>query len=137
MWNLDDKGQYIQVLRLDLPWAHTYADMRPGFTDRERREHIREAAVAHAPQPLPQVMWWAFRITVEKTRRAAFDIENVPKPIIDSFCRRQIQRDNSAFPSVALYLDDTVDFVRMVLLFGERCSTADHTSIEIFGRKPG
>ena len=55
MWNLDDKEQYVQILRLDLPFAHTYADMHPGFTDLERRERIRQAAVACFPEPLPKV----------------------------------------------------------------------------------
>ena len=67
-----------------------------------------------------------------KRGRRPFDIENVPKPIIDAFCARQIKRDKSEFGRVALYPDDSIDSVRLVHLSGERSEKEDATTIEIF-----
>jgi hypothetical protein len=47
MWNLDDASQCRLVVKVALPWAWTFADMRRGKTDREKRERIRAAV---APQ---------------------------------------------------------------------------------------
>lgn len=132
MWNLDDSARFVRVVFLEVPWAHTWADTRPGRTDRERRERLRRAAAGQV-QPIPQsVSWWAFRISVRKTGRRPFDIENVAKPIIDAFCARQIKRDRSEFHQVALYSDDSIDSVRFIQLFGERGRAQDSTIIEVF-----
>jgi hypothetical protein len=36
MFTLDDTDKFVKVLALEMPWAHSYADIQPGRTDRER-----------------------------------------------------------------------------------------------------
>ena len=131
MWNLDDPTQFARVLSLQVPWAHTWADMRPGKRDKDRREQLRRAAAGVIGTPPETVRWWAFRISVRKGKRRPFDVENVAKPIIDAFCARQIREDESEFGGLGLYPDDSLDSVRIVHLYGER-GDDDATTIEIF-----
>lgn len=129
MFAFDDTDRFIKVLALDVPWAHSYADMRPGKTDRERRENYRNAACGKIHST--PALWWAFRITVRKAGRP-LDVDNIAKTIIDSFCASQIARDGSAFTQLGLYPDDTFDHVRVLQVIGNRSDTADSTLIEIF-----
>ncbi|MDX4954579.1 hypothetical protein [Delftia acidovorans] len=131
MFTLDDYDKFVKVLALDVPWAHTYADTRPGKTDRERRENYRAAAIGVIQATPPSVLWWAFRITVGRAGRS-LDVDNIAKTIIDSFCARQIARDNSSFTHLGLYPDDTFDHVRILQVIGNRSTTVDSTRIEVF-----
>ena len=54
MWNLDDTSRYQKFACLDIPKAVTWADMRPGHTDKEKREMIRSVAAATLSQPIPR-----------------------------------------------------------------------------------
>lgn len=54
MFAFDDRAGFVKVLTLRVPWAHSYADMRPGKTDRERRENYRNAA-ANILQAAPAI----------------------------------------------------------------------------------
>ena len=136
MWDLTDDRFYVRVGRFEMPWAVTYADTRPGHTDREKRERIREAAaMAFTGAPI-EIKQWAFRVLVRKAGRRAFDIENVPKLIVDAFCMRQISADDSRYPYLALYEDDTIDHVVVLQVAGERVVEAESTVVEIFGRRP-
>jgi hypothetical protein len=92
-------------------------------------------ASSNFPTSIPKVEWWAFRIFVRKVGYRQFDIENVPKLIIDAFCQKQITRDGSVYKKIGLYKDDTIDYVRIVQVGGER-SAEDSTMVEIFGKKP-
>jgi len=132
MSTLDDSEKFVNVLTLEVPWVHTYADMEPGKTDRERRENYRQAALGKL-LPIPEnPLWWAVRITVEKVGRA-LDLDNVPKTIIDAFCAWQISRDGSPHTQLGLYPNDNFDYVRVVQVAGGRGPT-DCTKIEIFAR---
>lgn len=111
------------------------AATRPGHTDREKRERIREAARAALPRVPPEVIQWAFRILVRKSGARRFDIENVPKLITDAFCRRQILEDRSAFSQLALYEDDAIDHVIGLQITGERTNGPEMTIVEIFGHQ--
>lgn len=133
MFTLDDSDKFVKVLALDVPWAHTYADMRPVKTDCERRENYRNAAVGVIQAAPASVLWWAFRITVSKVGRP-LDVDNIAKTIIDSFCARQIARDRSSFTHLGLYPDDTFDHVRILQVIGNRSTTVDSTRIEVFAR---
>lgn len=130
---LDDTGRFAKVLALKVPWAHSYADMRPGKTDRERREAYRRAAIENISLTQTNALWWAFRITVEKAGRP-LDVDNVAKTIIDAFCASQIARDSSSFSQLGLYPDDTFDHVRILQVVGTRGTSADSTFIEVFAR---
>jgi hypothetical protein len=130
MIQLDDPKCFVKVLDLEVQWAHSYADMRPGKTDRERRENFRTAAAGKIAQHLG-VKWWAFRIFVQKSGRL-LDVDNVAKTIIDSFCICQIRDDVSPHLGVGLFEDDTFEFVRILQVVGRRASH-DLTRIEIFG----
>lgn len=136
MWNLDDDTRYEKVLDLDLPWATTWADTRDGHKDKEKRERIRERATIQGFAKRPDGEKWAFRISVSKCKRRAFDIENVAKPIIDAFCTKQIHRDNSQYKSVGLYPDDRLDHVVILEVAGTR-SDKDSTRVEIFAVRDG
>lgn len=46
MWDLDNQTRYVKVLELLLPWANTWADARPGHTDKKKREKTRAHSVA-------------------------------------------------------------------------------------------
>ena len=116
---------------LAVPWAHSYADMRPGFTDRERREKYRQAAVGLPKRPPDNTLWWAYRIAVKKSGRQ-LDVDNVAKTIIDGFCLAQITWDGSLHQELGLYPDDTFDFVRVLQVVGGRSTDRDCTKIEIF-----
>jgi hypothetical protein len=131
MWNLDDTTHFIPVLSLTVPWARTYADIRPGHTDREHREELRKTAIPHLiPAPV-NTLWWAVRIAVTKAGNRPFDIENVPKPIIDAFCAWQIARDRSTCLEAGLFRHDTLDHVRILQVSGQRGHTST-TRIDIF-----
>ena len=138
MWDLENEETYCRIHSFTLEEAFTYGDTRSGHTDKEKREMIRaRAAVSRDfPSQIPQVEWWAFRIFVRKAGNRRFDIENVPKLVIDAFCRRQIETDDSSYTDLALYDDDTIDFVRVIQVGGERTSGQDSMVIEIFGRRP-
>lgn len=129
-YDLGDAEHFVKVLDLEVHWAHSYADMQPGKTDRERRENYRRAATGMLA-PIPDnPRWWAFRIGVQKSGRA-LDVDNVAKTIIDAFCTLQILKDQSPCTELGLFHDDTFDHVRVLQVVGER-GAADKTRIEIF-----
>jgi hypothetical protein len=131
MFSLDDPDLFHRVLDLRVPWAHSYADMREGKTDKERREAFRAAADGQLNPTSKPVLWWAFRIHVEKVGRA-LDVDNVAKTIIDAFCSWQIARDSSTRLHLGLYPNDTFEYVRVLQVLGRRSVTSDSTHIEIF-----
>ena len=131
MFTFDESNRFVKVLSLRVPWAHSYADMRPGKTDRERRENYRNAAAAVIEDIPGDGFWWAFRITVHKSGRQ-LDVDNVAKTIIDSFSGSQIARDGSQHTNLALYPDDTFDHVRILQVIGNPRHSEDSTLIEIF-----
>jgi len=135
MWNLDDEARYVKVHSFTIPKAFTYADTRRGHTDKDKREYIRAEAVRNFPQNIPSFKWWAFRIFVKKTGGRPFDIENVPKLIVDAFCRWQIRKDESDYENLCLYADDTLDYVKIIEVGGMRSQEGDTTEVEIFGYK--
>lgn len=132
MYSFDDPNKFSIVLDLTVPWAHTYANMSPGKTDLERRENYRKAAKDCFSSIPTIVHWWAFRISVLKSGRP-LDVDNIAKTIIDSFSGSQLSRDKSQFIELALYPDDTFDYVRILQVIGERSDNSqDSTRIEIF-----
>ena len=78
MWNLDDESLYFRLLNVTVPYAFTW-----GNKDREKRELIRKAVEPDFPADFPKARWWAFRIFASK--RTRFDVENIPKLIVDAF----------------------------------------------------
>jgi hypothetical protein len=135
MWNLDDKAKYVKVHSFSLPEAFTYADTREGQTDKDKRERIRAKAAGDFSDNIPSVKSWAFRIFTKKSGNRRFDIENVPKLIVDAFCIRQIEEDESQYTKLGLFKDDTIDFVRIIEVGGMRSQDKDTTKVEIFGCK--
>lgn len=135
MWHLDDETKYVKVHSFTLPEAFTYADTREGQTDKDKRERIRAKAAEDFPNNIPPVKWWAFRISVKKSGNRPFDIENVPKLIVDAFCEWQIQKDASEYIKLGLFEDDTIDFVRVIEVGGMRSQEENTTQVEIFGCK--
>jgi hypothetical protein len=134
MWDLDNSRLFHRVIDLEVPWAHTWANTSVGKTDHDRRERLRSLAAEHVRLPSDEVAWWAARITVRKHGHRPFDIENVAKPILDAFSERQIRKDKSAYHDLALYPDDAIDYVRFLVITGERTTGPDSTRIELFAR---
>lgn len=131
MWNLDDDSLYFKFLDTEIPHAFTW-----GKRDSEKRETIRKAVASRFPASVPNARWWAFRLYARKTARQGFDVENIPKLIVDAFARSQIRLDRSKYLQLAIYEDDTIDSVGMVQVAGEVSATTDSTRIEIYGRRP-
>ncbi len=148
MWNLDDQELYELIYKFTIPNVFTYGD-----DDLKRREQIRELVLEDFPTNIPKYKWFAFRIKAIKSGNS-IDIDNVPKIIIDSFSEEQINRDRARrieneqqntefindlydkFNTIALYDDDTIEFVRMVQAYGEMIENGESsTVVEIFGRK--
>ena len=128
IWNLDDENLYFRLPPIEISRAFTW-----GSEDRAKREVVRKAALTVFPPILPHADWWAFRIFVQ--RPDDFDVDNVPKIIVDAFCVGQIRRDGSEYISVGLYQDDTATHVGMVQIAGEQNNRGILTTIEVFGRK--
>jgi len=135
MWDLDDQSNYIKVHSFSIPHAFTYADTREGKTDKDKREYIRARASEGFPQNIPGVQWWAFRISVKKSGGRPFDVENVPKLIIDAFSESLISKDQSQYKTLCLFPDDTIDHVRVLEVSGVRSQQGDRMEVEIFGKK--
>ena len=139
MWQLDDATKYVRLGEFDYSEALTWGSTNPKDLDPKRRERIREHASKKISQPRvnelkQQVQWWAFRIFIQKELVGddRFDIDNAAKLVVDSFALDTIQRDQSLYGYLALYEDETLPFVRVVVVMGEP-SSADHTNVEIFG----
>jgi hypothetical protein len=129
MWDLNDNRFYIPIASVQLPFAITY-----GSKDRDKRERIREAVQDHLTGHPTGEVQWAFRVFVRKGGTRDFDLDNVPKLIVDSFCSSQIIRDKSLFQAAALYPSDTIDHVVGVQVAGERVIGPDSMLIQIFAR---
>ena len=127
-WNLDDDSIYFKLCNVSVTSAKTW-----GGEDREKREAIRKAAKASIPRFRPEARWWAFRIYVRKIHD--FDVDNIPKLVVDAFCSGQLRLDRSDHTKLGLYEDDTVANVGMVQVAGERVEADESTEIEIFGRR--
>jgi hypothetical protein len=136
LWNLDDDTKFVHVHSFELQEAFTYGDMRKGCKDKDKRHRIRAKALERLPETIPtNVKCWAFRIHVKKSGNRSFDIENVPKLIIDSFCGRQIKKDRqyAACSRLDLYRDDTIKSVRLIEVDGEPTNHEDSMKVEIYG----
>lgn len=127
MWNLDDPTLYFKFLSVSVDFSYTWGD-----SDRKKREDIRRAVALHWPSVASPAAWWAFRIYTHK-KGDNWDVENVPKLIVDAFSREQISKDNSSYSRIGLYPDDTVKFVRMVQVMADMARFREFTVIEIFG----
>ena len=134
MWNLDDSNKYMLVHSFEFPKALTWGD-----GDITKREYIRsQAAKSFSKENYSLIKAWAFRIYVWKAENQKnFDIENVPKLIVDAFSEEQLQKDKRKLPQItnlSLFEKDTIDYVKIVQVGGER-SNQDRTRVEIFGCK--
>lgn len=130
MWNLEDEALYFKLLEVLVPYAFTW-----GHKDREKREAIRRAVASGFPGTVPEARWWAFRLYVRKAGKQGFDVENIPKLIVDAFARVQIEKDRSEYPELAIYEDDKIASVGMVQVAGEQSEDDDSTAIQIYGRR--
>ncbi len=148
--NLDDKSSFTRIHYFEIEEAFTYgnSDKVSLNWDLRKRERLRMAALQ--PQFYFQIPnrdnydWWAFRIIVKKTGNTGkkrFDIENVPKLIIDAFCHDQIIKDQRklttpvAFENVWFYEDDNIKNVRYFEIYGEPSEKDNSIAVEIYGKK--
>lgn len=133
-----ESDKFVRICKFSYLKAFTYADTSPGNEDRTKREFIREKALESFPKELKLYQNFAFKISIWKTGNRSFDLDNSPKLIIDSFCKKQIEKDKSKFPTIGLYHDDTIDYVNRIELFGKRIKNKtkpDRTEVEIWGKK--
>jgi hypothetical protein len=136
MWQLENDSIYVKVHSFHLLEAFTYGNTTTkGQSDKDKRKRIRQAAQRNFPVSIPQGQWWAFRIYVKKSGNRLFDIENVPKLIVDAFSKSQIEKDRSKYSGLRLFDDDTIEDVRIIEVAGERTRDENRMDIEIFRRK--
>lgn len=133
MWNLDDTSKYLKVHSFTFNDVFTFGSC----DDKGRREDIRKAAAKDFPKCINKdIKWWAFRISV-RTPSGGIDVDNIPKIIIDAFCKKQIERDESEYPNVGLFEDDTIEFVKIVevgVIQDQEVKEEEKlTKVEIFG----
>ena len=137
VWQLDDATKYVCLGDFDYPKAMTWgASKKDRYPDPQKREYIRKQAVTKISQTRVnevklQVKWWAFRIFIEK-RKKRFDTENAAKLVVDAFSLDRIQKDRSQYPYLALFEDDILAHVRVIVVMGKPSNT-DQTKVEIFG----
>lgn len=140
MWQLDDTTKYVRLGDFDYPKAMTNSiNQDDPDTISERREYIRKQAATKISQTRvnevkPQVKWWAFRIFIQKklVGKQRFDLDNAAKLVADTFDEGEVRKDRSLYGYLALYEDDKLPFVRVVVVTGEP-SGSNHTNVEIFG----
>jgi len=130
----DDNNPFNLFHAFQLQGCFTYGDTRKGHKDKDKRENIRKAAAPFPPKPTGQYEW-AFRISIQKSGKRSFDIENVPKLFIDAFCGKQIKKDSSNYYELNLYDDDTIDYVTYLQIVGKRTENIDMTNVEIYSRR--
>lgn len=137
IWDLGDKVDYSPVHSFEMHEAFTYGNMRATQRDIDKRRRIRFEAAKQFPKDIPPGQWWAFRIYVKKSGNRPFDIENVPKLIIDAFCTRQIRKDRQSeyVDLLGLYDDDTIEHVGIVEIRGERTVNQNSMMVSIFRRR--
>jgi hypothetical protein len=140
VWQLDDTTKYVRLGDFDYPKAMVWGDSKKDPNpDPQKRGYIREQAATKISQTRvnevkPQVKWWAFRIFIEKqlTGKKRFDTENAVKLVVDAFSLDRIQADQSQYSYLALFEDDILTHVRVIVVTGKPASI-DHTTVEIFG----
>jgi hypothetical protein len=128
-WNLENTFAYSLVARFEFDGAFTSCTP----DDRRLREIIREFASRSFPVEVPQAKWWAFRVVIQREGTGPFDLDNALKLVVDSFGKRQILRDASAYPNVGLFPDDTIDSVRMMQIAGTPVSSQEKPSLRSMG----
>lgn len=114
-----------------------------GSQDKEKRHKIRQAAFGSFPEEIPDCCIWAFGIVVTKSGNRKFDVDNVPKLIIDAFDQEMIEKDHADdlglqeqyLERLGLYRVDQIDNVPIVLAGGKRNpGKNDRTEIYIFNK---
>jgi hypothetical protein len=139
VWQFDDTTKYVCLGDFQYPRAMAWGSTTINDADSKRREYIREHAATKISQTRvnevkQQVKWWAFRIFIEKklTGKQRFDTENAAKLVVDAFSRDRIQADQSRYSYLALFEDDILTHVRVIVVMGKP-SSMDQTKVEIFG----
>jgi len=132
MWNLEDHSLYFRLFDITIPHAFTWGD-----GNQAKREDIRAEVAPRFPATIPRARWWAFRLCAKKGGRASFDVENIPKLIVDAFSGKMLRQGGSQYPRLELYGEDTVDRVGMVQVAGEAFEGGDSTRGEVLGRRFG
>jgi HEPN domain-containing protein len=137
MGGLDDNKEYKLFFEFEFPHVFSYADTRPGHTDKEKRNLIREYAFEKCPDSTPSNTCWAISISVEydKKKKRLIDIDNIPKLIIDAFCKKQIRSDKSyKYKKLGLYDDDTIVHINLLEVKGT-LGSRDSTKVQVFYMK--
>jgi hypothetical protein len=139
VWQLDDTTKYVCLGSFGYLRAMAWGSTSKKEPDSKRREYIREHAATKISQTRvnevkQQAKWWAFRIFIEKqlTGKQRFDTENAAKLVVDAFSLDRIQADQSQYSYLALFEDDILTHVRVIVVMGKPSST-DQTKVEIFG----
>lgn len=132
MQNFNDSKEFVLIHHFKIPSIHTWGDK-----DNSKREEIRTNALKNFPEKQPECKWYAFYIEMERNPyERPLDIENVPKLIIDSFSRKQIDKDRSRYGNVGLYPDDDLEYVRALQIEGKFSENGrNNTEVWIFGKK--
>jgi hypothetical protein len=132
MWDLENRRLYRHFHTFFVPAVWTWGSPEDGV----RRDLVRQEAAERLPEERPRASVWAFRICVYYRAGQSFDVDNVPKLIVDAFSKNQLRRDGSRFAGVGLYEDDTVGEVAVVQVAGVLTEDEPRTEVRIFERLP-
>jgi hypothetical protein len=127
---LEQQKPYNSIIKFSYNASFTF-----GNKDKEKREQIRKAASLNISAEIKKYKYYAFEIKVIKKGKRSFDLDNVPKLIIDSFCEKQIEKDKSRYKNLAFYPDDSLEYVIKINLEGRKAilGEEDKTEVEILG----
>lgn len=128
---------YKTFFEFEFPHVFSYADTRPGHTDKEKRNLIRQHAFKKCPDSVPTNACWGVDVSVQynKKRKRPIDIDNIPKLIIDALCKKQIHSDKSCkYIKLGLYDDDTIDHVGLLKIEG-KSGSKNVTKVKVVHKK--
>jgi len=111
---------YTELLNFELNGVFPFARTKGGKTDLDTRNEIRSKTEQDLKNINRIYKEFAFTIRVWKCGNRLVDLDNVTKPILDSFAIKQWNKDGHPNPDLGLYLDDGLDNVVEVHLYGER-----------------
>jgi len=81
-------------------------------------------------------MYGALKFILLKTKNSKhrYDVDNIPKLILDSFSKKLVEEDNSKVEEAGLYEDDSLEYVKFIEVYGD-LGEEDKVLIEVYRKK--
>ena len=80
-------------------------------------------------------MYGALKFILLKTKNSKhrYDVDNIPKLILDSFSKKLVEEDNSKVEEAGLYEDDSLEYVKFIEVYGD-LGEEDKVLVEVYGK---